>query len=562
MGEDSLCRGSQAPRMLNDIPELQPLLSQQRSSLLHTPEDKPRATPLASLPSAASGLTAAGSLTSPAQGTSTLLGVRTPTIPAHYRDEYLEHADDSNDRMAAYDQQLLVSPSSKNVDEEKNIKAEAMASSSSTLSTSVIKDDVSVSEQTTPALLSTEQERVKFKSNSELERATPENFGIVPAPQARASFVDGSLLSSTPTALGAYRSASSERVTEIAGLPARKRAASRTPLLVLLLGGLAVLIAKYGPPLLQEVEDEKSAVDVIEQKNSTVQASSLSAIELTELETRFLAILLQAELADSGEKKKKLEVADEGLKRDAQAALTLFQANSTRNKLENSNVTLNSQEQAFLIRLLRLSGNWEASYQKLQATSTELKDPFLGPFLDLADPHQPPNYESLIRRFREAAIGEGSPYLLSVAAIYCLIQADKITLAKVELSKLELKTNYDELKDSELFELLHVLISKRLRAQAVSKRSTERERTQSVKPEKSLTKAQETMPSVTLEKQPKVSPPAPIIEARRITAQADHLWNIGQQQESLTLYKQVLQLVGSDHYLGQRASSRIRRESK
>ena len=70
------------------------------------------------------------------------------------------------------------------------------------------------------------------------------------------------------------------------------------------------------------------------------------------------------------------------------------------------------------------------------------------------------------------------------------------------------------------------------------------------------------MPSVTLEKQPKVSPPAPIIEARRITAQADHLWNIGQQQESLTLYKQVLQLVGSDHYLGQRASSRIRRESK
>lgn len=173
--------------------------------------------------------------------------------------------------------------------------------------------------------------------------------------------------------------------------------------------------------------------------------------------------------------------------------------------------------------------------------------------LDLAENSQNPAWPSIVRRLEEAKIGERGDYLATSALIYALTRSGQRAEAERLLERLpQLKGG----QDAPLLPALRDFVKRSQTAHSdvlvTGEEPPESSGGPGAAPAGAPAKGQ-----VEWTPPPRRSSPQVSAEVQAWVAAADAHWNGGRKEEAAALYRKVLDQVGSQHFLAQRAQARI-----
>lgn len=206
--------------------------------------------------------------------------------------------------------------------------------------------------------------------------------------------------------------------------------------------------------------------------------------------------------------------------------------------------------------------------------------------LDLAESPGDPPWPVVQKRLRAAATGEKPPYLARSALIYALLASQNPTIAIAEYDSW---SRLPDAQNAPLYETLTSLIDGARRSsstQAATENGPGSERGEvqddDDAPQKDVAPNQEAGPrsKATTTAEPEAAGPQPTPQPHRPpekTAesaptvsnaiknkieQADSLWRTGNRDAALKLYREIVGTIGTSHFLGVRANSRIRQAER
>jgi hypothetical protein len=205
-----------------------------------------------------------------------------------------------------------------------------------------------------------------------------------------------------------------------------------------------------------------------------------------------------------------------------------------------------------LIDLQRLAGDTPGARRKLAeraasdagADTTE-QYPFSLAMLEIEDDTSAPPWSIIIERLRLAAQKDESPYLAHSTLVWALVSAGRLDEASAALVELKRQRGVGE---SPLLGPLVALL------EGQSKEA-------SAPPEASAQAVE--LPPVGIEAEKDADKPRPVgTEVKKLVTEADGYWAVGDRESAVRVYRQILRKVGPDHFLGQRATARIKQAER
>lgn len=360
-------------------------------------------------------------------------------------------------------------------------------------------------------------------------------------------------LTPTPGALRAYQTADSAPYGGVAGRPLRRGAKGGAIVFAVLVGAGAFLLFANRDRLTDAMD---SAPAVRAEETPTQPLSTATLLKISQAEEGWMLDHFFDQKPSPGE-----EVSPEERKN---LLVTLDESGRSSSWTK--------------VNLLRTMGRLEDARKAAGKLPADTQSGYSLALLDLAESPRDPPWPVILERLKDAAVGEGLPFLARSAYVYSLWQAGEQAQARAEYSAFGQLTGAE---DSDLYVALGEMMG------TLDEREAEEDASDNV-PLADAEESEASADSVAAEplpvdEKPAVEKPAPAAEpepaprtepeseptAKKISAeiqdkvtQADALWRGGNRDGALALYRQVVQAIGTSHFLGQRAAARIRQAER
>jgi hypothetical protein len=361
-------------------------------------------------------------------------------------------------------------------------------------------------------------------------------------------------LTPTPGAMRAYTSADSAPKSAVVGRPVRRGAKSGAIVLAVLLGAGAFLLFANRDRLSGAME---SASDTRAEEVPTRPLSTDTLVTISRTEEGWMLDEFFGKAPPVGEQVSEDEQRKLLAELDASGRATSWTK----------------------VNLLRVMGRLGEARKLAGKLPADTQSGYSLALLDLAESPEDPPWPIILERLRDAAVGEGMPFLARTAHVYSLWKSGEEGQARAEYSAFGQLTGAE---DSELFVALGATLGEPDAEEEAEEETTEAPVTPDPEPEvpsqgdTPSQKEREEPPAEKPEPKPEpaaVSKPAPdpppepapktvSSEIQDKVTQADALWRGGNRDGALALYRQVVQAIGTSHFLGQRAAARIRQAER
>lgn len=323
--------------------------------------------------------------------------------------------------------------------------------------------------------------------------------------------------------------------------------------------------------------------DKLDQRSTTAMASAAASADAAEVERRAMASVEAVRRAD--EQWLRMEMAGSTDRSEHAVALerALAEADAA---LAVSGVDGTDPVLAWLpIHVLRMKGRLAEARGLLGALSPAAREDGLGhALLDLAEPRAERPYALILRRLELARTGERERFFARSVYVYALGESGDVTRAGQELDTIGKLSGGAE--SPHFVDLGRYLERRRTELGSAPMASVDTagltnapEATPSADaapaapPEPAAPEAEPPSPAASAAHEPAAEPeaapkpvapkaPEPSDAVKAKMSQADALWGQGEHEAAVALYRQVVTELGTKHFLGQRASARIAQSSR
>lgn len=198
--------------------------------------------------------------------------------------------------------------------------------------------------------------------------------------------------------------------------------------------------------------------------------------------------------------------------------------------------------------LLRIAGRAKEA-RALVASSRGVVRPYSLALLDLVEQESSPPWPAIVGRLEEARTGERGDYLATSALLYALGASGRVDEARAKWDELG---SLDGGKSAPLYADLEAFLTRLKQSDGLPQADVE-------VPPVDLSGPTPPAPSSKVEwtPPPKATSAKVGDDLKKLVDDADTLWRGGNRETAIVLYRQVIGKVGSSHFLGQRAASRI-----
>ncbi len=315
--------------------------------------------------------------------------------------------------------------------------------------------------------------------------------------------------------------------------------------------------------------------DKLERRTENAVASAVSSVDAVELEQRATRSIEAVRRADEQWLRMEMASNDERTERAVALERALAEAEAA---LAVSGVDGTDPVLAWLpLHVLRMKGRLAEARALLGTLSPAAREDGLGhALLDLGEPRAERPYPLILRHLELARTGERGRFFVHSVYVYALGESGDVARAGKELDTLGklaggpesphfvdlgryLERRRIELGSAPLASAEPLLVpTLALPDSAAAEPASPEPAASAEQPAESVAAASaESTPKVAA---PKVPEPSDAVKARM--NQADALWGQGEHEAAVTLYRQVVSELGTKHFLGQRASARIAQASR